>query len=89
MQITTINTDKLAYDRLNGTRKIGPSYIYDTYFMHGTGTKRIVRHSHKSGIQWSVICTFACMYLLIKIRQYIIIQYDGSFIEVQNFNVML
>ena len=27
---------------------------------HGTETKPIVSHSQKSGVQWSIICKFAC-----------------------------
>ena len=36
------------------------SYTYDAY-LHGKGTKRIVCHNQKSGVQWSVICKFACL----------------------------
>ena len=45
-----IYTGELGYDRLNGTRKIGPSYaksviyIWQILDMHGTGTKHLVRH---------------------------------------------
>ena len=41
------STGELGYDRLNGTRKIGPSYaksiiyIWQILDMHGTGTKHI------------------------------------------------
>ena len=68
-RITTVllhNTDKLGYDRLNGTRKIGPSYaksviyIWHILDMHGTGTKHIVHHRQKSVVQWSVISKFTC-----------------------------
>ena len=39
-----------------------PSYTYDEYFMHWTGTKHIVRHMQKSVVQWSVISKFTCSY---------------------------
>ena len=38
----------------------GPIHVLD---MHGTGTKHIVRHSQKSGVQWSVISKFTCIYI--------------------------
>ena len=48
-----LNTVELGYDRLNGTRKIGPSYAKSVVYiwrildMHRTGTKHIVRHMQK------------------------------------------
>ena len=48
--IKDTDTGELGYDRLNGTRKIGPSYsksvvyIWRILDMHQTGTKHIVRH---------------------------------------------
>ena len=36
----------------------GPIHLID---MHGTGTKHIVCHSQKSGIQWSFISEFTCI----------------------------
>ena len=45
------HTGELGYRRLNGARKIGPSYAKSVIYirqlldMHGTGTKHIVRHS--------------------------------------------
>ena len=36
----------------------GAIHILD---MYGTGTKHIVRHSQKSGVQWSVISEFTCI----------------------------
>ena len=62
------NTGDLGYDRLNGTRKIGPSYAKSVVYiwrildMHQTGTKHIVRHMQKSVVQWSVISKFTCIY---------------------------
>ena len=41
----------------------GPLHVLD---MHGTGTKHIVRHSQKSGVQWSVISEFTCTRLTIR-----------------------
>ena len=61
------NTGELGYDRLNGTRKIGPSYAKSVIYiwrildMHWTGTKHIVRHMQKSVVQWSVISKFTCI----------------------------
>ena len=64
------NTGELGYDRLNGTRIIGPSFaksviyiwhIWHILDMHGTGTKHVVRHRQKSVIQRSVISKFACI----------------------------
>ena len=61
-------TGELGYDRLNGTRKIGPSYaksvvyIWQILDMHRTGTKHIVRHMRKSVVQWSVISKFTCIF---------------------------
>ena len=55
--ICQITTGELGYDRLNGTRKICPSYaksvknIRHILDMHGTGTKHIVRHRQKSIVQ--------------------------------------
>ena len=60
------NTGEFGYDRLNGTRKIGPSYaksiiyIWRILDMHRTGTKHNVRHMQKSVVQWSVISKFTC-----------------------------
>ena len=54
------NTGELGYDRLNGTRKIGPSYAKSVVYIwrildtHLTGTKHIIRHMQKSVVQWSV-----------------------------------
>ena len=59
-------TGELGYDRLNGTRKIGPSYAKSVVYiwrildMHRTGTEHIVRHMQKSVVQWSVISKFTC-----------------------------
>ena len=36
----------------------GPIHVLD---MHGTGTKHIVRHSQKSGIQWHGVAEFTCI----------------------------
>ena len=36
----------------------GPIPVLD---MHGTGTKHIVRHSQKSGVQWSGVAEFTCI----------------------------
>ena len=61
------HTGELGYDRLNGTRKIGPSYAKSVVYiwrildMHQTGTKHIVRHMQKSVVQWSVISKFTCI----------------------------
>ena len=60
------NTGELGYDRLNGTRKIDPSYAKSVIYiwrildMHWTGTKHIVRRMQKSVVQWSVISKFTC-----------------------------
>ena len=43
----------------------GPIHILD---MHLTGTKHIVRHSPKSGVQGSVISEFTCIYFLYCFR---------------------
>ena len=49
----TDDTGELGYDRLNRTRKIGPSYAKSVVYiwrildMHQTGTKHIVRHMQK------------------------------------------
>ena len=66
------STCELGYDRLDGTRKIGPShaksviYIWHILDKHGTGTKHIVCHRRKFVVQWSVISKFAysCFYLV-------------------------
>ena len=61
-------TGELGYDRLNGTRKIGPSYAKSVVYirqildMHRTGTKHFVRHMQKSVVQWSVISKFTCIW---------------------------
>ena len=61
------NTGELGYDRLNGTREIGPSYAKSVVYiwrildMHLTGTKHIVHHMQKSVVQWSVISKFTCI----------------------------
>ena len=34
--------------------------------IHGTGTKHIISHSQKSGLQWSVISKFACIISFVK-----------------------
>ena len=36
----------------------GPIHVLD---MHGTGAKHIVRHSQKSGVQWSGVTEFTCI----------------------------
>ena len=62
-----IYTGELGYDRLNRTRKIGPSYaksvvyIWQILDVYRTGTKHIVRHMQKSVVQWSVISKFTCI----------------------------
>ena len=75
--MNTEYTGELGYDRLNGTRKIGPSYAKSVVYisrildMHRTGTKHIVRHMQKSVIQWSVISKFTCIYIERCIYTYI------------------
>ena len=64
-------TGELGYDRLNGTRKMGPSYAKSVVYigrildMHRTGTKHIVRHMQKSVIQRSVISKFTCIEIVL------------------------
>ena len=64
-------TGELGYDRLNGTRKIGPSYaksvtyIWRILDVHRTGTKHMVRHMQKSVVQWSFISKFAFSYIIV------------------------
>ena len=36
----------------------GPIHVLD---VHGTGTKHIVRHSQRSGVQWSGVSEFTCI----------------------------
>ena len=43
----------------------GPIHVLD---MHGTGTKHIVHHSRRSGVQWSVISEFTCIYVWIRMQ---------------------
>ena len=63
------NTGELGYDRLNGTRKIGPLYAKSVVYiwrildMHRTGTNHIVRHMQKSVVQWSIISKLTCTIL--------------------------
>ena len=52
-------TDSMGPEKLDRHMQ-SPSYTYDILNMPRTGTKQIVRHSQKSGIQWSVISMFAC-----------------------------
>ena len=65
-------TGELGYDRLNGTRKIGPSYAKSVVYiwrildMHRTGTKHIVRHMQTSVVQWCVISKFTCIPLFVR-----------------------
>ena len=67
-----IYTAEIGYDRLNGTRKNGPSYAKSAVYicripdMHRTGTKHSVRHMRKSVKQWSVISKFTCVYIYIS-----------------------
>ena len=64
-------TGELGYDRLNGTRKIVPSYAKSVVYiwrildMHRTGTMHIVRHMQKSFVQWSFISKFTCISITI------------------------
>ena len=70
-----IATGELGYDRLNGTRKIGPSYakfvayILRVLDMHQTGTKHIVHHMQKSVVQWSVISKLTCIVVHVRMNK--------------------
>ena len=76
-------TGELGYDRLNGTRKIGPSYaksvvyIWRIFDLHRTGTKHIVCHMQKSVVQWSVISKFTCIQIIFVFFS-IILAYPSS-----------
>ena len=70
---TIYSTGELGYDRLNGTRKIGPSYAKSVIYiwlildMHRTGTKHILCHMQKFVVQWSVISKFTCITMQILV----------------------
>ena len=74
---------ELGYDRLNGTRKISPSYaksvvyIWQILDMLRTGTKHIVHHMQKSVVQWSVISKFTCISDFRR-KYYLNIKYNGT-----------
>ena len=84
------NTDELGYERLNGTRKIGPSYakyviyIWHIFDMHGTGTKHIVRHRQRSVIQWSVISRLASIIIRVPLNAAPFYRYKNSTITIYN-----
>ena len=62
--ISNTNTGELGYDRLNGTRKIGPSYAKSVVYIRrilDMYRKHIVRHMQKSIVQWSLISKFTCI----------------------------
>ena len=77
--VVVVTTGELRYDRLNGTRKIGPSYAKSVVYiwrildMHRTGTKHIILHMQKSVVQWSVISKFTCIRIIIIIVVVVII----------------